>query len=890
MLQSKYLFLPFVWSLLYPVGPYEAMNSSIPPIAYSLREQYRISMSPHKYPIFSPSRGQTKGPFPSRYPSELSFTAMQRTAQEEVGEPVGPIKTRIQYEAQDSIVFDIQQKIVHLYGVGDIGHEDKKLEAENIALDWSTNSITAAGKQNEVGEVEKKIVFTQGDMQYIADEIRYNFDSKRGTARKLLTKQEEAIIQCDKAKVDTEDTYYTDRIKYTTCNLVKPHYYIKASKVKFIQDKQVASGPFQVYFDDVPTPLGFFYGLFFIPRPKISGILPPKLGEDPRRGFFLKGGGYYFYFNDYIDLALRGTLYSKGSSSFSAQSNYKKRYGYAGELSYAREINTTPDEQALQQDKDKRWRFQWKHNTEHSRVSSLAADVDIQSQSSKKNNTQLGDETLNATTNSQIQYTNSLVGLPYMLRTSLAHSKNLQTKVTDLTLPQISLSTSPIYPFRRKVGSTKRWYTDIYFKHSFEFKNHLSNVINRDTLEISRQNLPRLFKEGRYGAKHELPLETNIKICRYFNLKPSLQYQERWYFKRLDYQYDAVQDTIIADTTTGFKRVWNYSLGASLQTTLYGTHFFSPDAAIQAIRHQLEPAVGFTYTPDFSKERYGYWQKVKTKQGEKLMSRFDNFVYGTPKNRASAIMDIKVGNTLEMKVRNTADPARRAKKVPILEAFNLSTSYDFLADSFKLSDIKLEARTRVLDSLVSIEYETIFDPYIYEQQKKVEKFAWHYGQGLGHIKRSSLKVSTSLKPPGDSSKPGADELSSAKQPHEPLPIDSTQYVDFNIPWSLNLTYHRNYTYQIELDKKEVSKQLSFDGDVSLTEKWKISFGSTYDIDQKELIGHVTKLGIYRDLHCWQMNFDWRPLGQSQSYEFSIGLKAPMLQDIKYDRSNEYEKF
>lgn len=896
MLQSKYLFLPFIfiWSLLHPVGPYKAINRRIPPSVYSLKQHYEISISPHKYSILSPPRGQTKGPFALNYPNELSFIAMQRTAQEEAAGPAGPIKTMIQYKAKDSIVFDIQQKTVHLYGVDNISYEDRKLEAENIAFDWSTNSITATGKQNEAGEIEKKPVFTQGAVQYIAEEIRYNFDSERGTARKLLTKQDEAIIQCDKAKVDTEDTYYTDRIKYTTCNLVKPHYYIKARKVKFVQDRKVASGPFQFYFDDVPTPLGFFYGLFFIPRPKVSGVLPPRLGEKPGEGFFLRDGGYYFYFNDYIDLALRGTLYSKGSSSFRAESNYKKRYGYTGGLSYEKTINTTPDELALQEAKDKSWRFQWRHNTENNRISSLAAEVDIQSQSFRKNNTLPGNENPNATTNSRIRYTHNLVGLPYTLNTSLAHSKNFQTKVTELTLPQIILSTSHIYPFRGKGGAAGGWYTDIYFKHSFEFQNHLSNVIDKDTLEISRQNWPRLLKEGRYGAKHTLPLETNIKIFRYFNLKPSVQYQERWYFKSLDYKYVAAQDTTIADTITGFKRVWDYSLGTNLQTTLYGTHFFSPDAAIQAIRHQLEPSVGFTYTPDFSKERYGYWQKVQTKQGEELKARFDGFIYGAPEKQASAVMKLKVDNTLEMKVRNITDSAGRPKKVPILEALNLSTSYDFLADSFKLSDIELGARTRVLDSLVSIEYSTTFDPYIYKQKERVEEFAWHHGQGLGHVKRSSLKISTSLKPPGGSSESDADELSQAKpgaqQTREPFPVDTTQYVDFNVPWRLNLTYHWNYTYQIKLDKKAISKLLSFDGDISLTRKWKIAFSSTYDIDKKELVGNATKLSIYRDLHCWQMNFDWYPLGQNQSYEFSIGLKAPMLQDLKYDRSNEYVKF
>lgn len=267
MLQIKYLLLPFfIWSLLQPVGPYKTTHRNSP--ASSRLLQHEISISPYNYLRIAPVSPPSKGSFLPPYPHALSFLNMQHTAEEETEEPVGPIKNMVQYEAKDSVIFDIQQKTSHLYGASDIVYEDMKLEADHIALDWSSNTILATGKQNEAGEIERKPIFTQGNIPYIAEEIRYNFDSKRGTARKLFTKQEEAIIQCDKAKMDTEDTYYTDRIKYTTCNLVKPHYYIKARKVKFVRDEYVAAGPFQFYFDDVPTPLGFFYGLFFIPDRK----------------------------------------------------------------------------------------------------------------------------------------------------------------------------------------------------------------------------------------------------------------------------------------------------------------------------------------------------------------------------------------------------------------------------------------------------------------------------------------------------------------------------------------------------------------------------------------------------------------------------------------------
>ena len=895
MLATKYLFIPFLYSIVNSSPPYKTIDNSalfeLPPLEQLYGGNISLYLPKYRNPF--QRKYAKRRPLPHQHPHKLSFLDMQRkTAQDTASEPAGPIETLIQYKAQDSIVFDVQQKLFHLHGAGDIGYKDMKLTAEHLAFDWANNTLIATGRYNDVGKIVMKPVFKQGATSYIAEEIRYNFDSQRGVARKLVTKQDEAIIQCDKAKMDTEDTYYGDRIIYTTCNLHKPHYYIQARRVKFIQEKQVASGPFQFYFDDVPTPLGFFYGLFFLPKPKVSGTILPKFGETPQRGFFLREGGYYFYFNDYIDLALKGALYSKGPWSFKAESRYKKRYGYTGGIYYYRENDALIGEKILRKGKNITWHFKWQHHTAYNRISSFHAEVDIQGRP-----TGIPDNTdLQATTTSKIRYTNSLVGLPYTLSTSLAHSQNFQTKVTELVLPQLVLATSRIYLFRSRNETKKQWYEDISINHKFEFQNHLTNVINQDTLDISRLNIPKILQEAKYGVKHTVPLETNLKLFNYFNFSPFIQYTERWYWKRLDYKDDKSRDTIIADTIPRFSRVWEYSSGAQLNTTLYGTHFFSDNAWIKGMRHQLNPTIKFTYTPDFSGEKYGYWQQVSTRWGVEKKNRFDNFIYGAPLNRASAVLALEVDNALEIKVKNLRDAAEKPHKVPILESLNLSTSYDFKADSFKLNDINLKVRTRVIDSLISIEYDTTFDPYIYEscdpthyqgkRKKRVEEFTWHHGQGLGHIKCSSLKISTTLKSPSSKQKDLAQE-SANKQIAQSLSFDSTQYVALSIPWGLRLTYTQIYSYQIEFDKKDIKRQLSFAGELGLTKKWSIIFSSIYDLDKKKLIGNATQIGIDRDMHCWQIKFLWCPLGERTSYEFSIGLKAPMLQDVKYERIGEH---
>jgi hypothetical protein len=354
-----------------------------------------------------------------------------------------------------------------------------------------------------------------------------------------------------------------------------------------------------------------------------------------------------------------------------------------------------------------------------------------------------------------------------------------------------------------------------------------------------------------------------------------------------------MQDSVSATTVKGFKRVWDYKFDVNLQTTLYAIHVLGSDWLIQAFRHQLVPSISFSYTPDFAQEKFGYWQKIPTAKGEESFNRFDQFVYGSPQSNAKAVLNFKIDNTLEIKVKNMEDPDGKPRKIPILEALILESDYDFLKKSFKLNDLKLTARTRFIDSLISVEYNVSLDPYYYQDKKRMHEFAWQHGQGMGYVKTSSLKIGTRLKSSHTNSGALQDpnkNLSESDPKAYPILGDSTHYVDFNIPWQLNLTFERVYENDIEQDKKTFNRNLSFKGDINITKKWKIGLNGTYDIDNKKFVGSATELTISRDLHCWQMNFDWRPFGEIQSYEFSIGLKASMFQDIKYPRSNQYKKF
>ncbi|MEM9417212.1 MAG: putative LPS assembly protein LptD [Bacteroidota bacterium] len=823
--------------------------------------------------------------------------------------PAGAIQSIIQYEAEDSIFFDVKHKTIHLHGAGIIEHDTIRLEAEEVFLDWNSHTIEACSKKNEAGEIEKKVVFNRDGIEYMAESLRYNFDSQRAMASKLFYKQDDGILRANKIKKDTEDIFYGDQAYYTTCNHVKPHFYIAARQLKLKQDDKVVSGPFTFYFDDVPIlPLGFVSGIFYFPQK--SGFILPKYGGESEKGFCLQDGGYYFRFNDYVDLTLQGDIYSKGFIRFTAQSQYKQRYQYSGGLSYNR--NTYVGEELAENNKN--WCFKWKHRTENRRTSSLTADVDLQSPSFRSSFSP-SRRSLQAKLSSSVQYTNNLVGLPYTLYTSLRHTKDFMEQGIDTaTLPSIFLPSEKIYPFRKKGGFGGSWYSDIYLQHKVEFENRLSTRVQHDTLDsddalsfFSPKDWAQIFKNKQYGVQQTVPLTTNIKLFNYLNLTPTLWWQWRSYGERINYKYQADSKELEEEKEPGFYQVFNYGFDAQLTTTLYGTHFFSRHALVQAIRHQIEPVITFTYTPDFSDSDY-YWQKME--DGTKH-NRFRDAIYSDYRlrDRARAEVGINLNNRLAMKVKSNEEGGESKKKVPILEGFNWSTSYDFLAEDKDvedraLKDIRLDAWTSLFDNLFNIRFNSTFDPYIYEKNdsdsmaERTNEFAWNHGQGIGLIKHATLSINTTFGTPGDRytsswkeeeefEEEELDEEQGMEAKQKRMREQPGEYVDFKIPWRLDLNYVWDYSYYPRYEADDITKSLSFNGYLNLTEKWELTFSSAYDITKREFLKSNTDIGIRRDLHCWEMEFSWHPLGAEQRYEFTIGIKSDLLQNVQYNRARDY---
>jgi LptD protein len=901
--QPTYVLTCLIWLLCCPVSTAHTASTRIPTglVIAKLQDSTTTDHLPQHRVTSSEAADalQTSNTAPDAPTSPALASSESDSATQDPGAiaPESPIQSIIQYDAKDAIIFDVKRQTIHLYGAGIIEHGTIKLEAEEVSLDWINHTIAALSTKNEAGEIGKKAVFTKDGVEYFAESIRYNFQSQRATANKLFTKQDDGILRANRLKKDRETTFYADRATYTTCDLAHPHFHVDVRKLKITQDDRVVSGPFNFYFDGVPTLLGLPFGIFYLPRE--SGIIPPKYGGESKKGFCLQDGGYYIKFSDYANLALQGSIYSKGATEFTAASNYKKRYRYVGSLHFERQVDVSTQE--IKKPKEKSWRFQWKHDTENNRRSSWHAQIDLAGTNARKDSLKIED--YKTKKDSSIRYTNHLVGfpLPYTL-TSSVRLHTVHNGEADASLPEVLLNTENMYPFRKRGIAGTSWPSNIYLQHKLEFHNKLSNSVDHTLDFLEPKAWPALWKSRNQGVQNTVLLQTNIKILNYLNLAPKITYREQWYWEKIDYKYDA-KGALQEDKVPGFVRVYDYNVGATLKTNLYGTHIFGHNAAVQAIRHQFRPELAFTYTPDFSGPEYGYWQ---TMEGGQKLNRFKGAVYPSPGKNETAVLAVSLNNRLDMKVKSSKDAKTGTKKVPILESCDWSTSYDFLADQYALSDIKFKAQTRLLDQMFNINFESSFDPYFYKSTKNLDsptkqkfvrsnELAWNHGKGLGHMNNAMLSIGAKLGTTSKKSTVDLDEDSKlqnalgAQATPKHLQEDAEQYKAFSIPWELGLNYHWNYTRPTPEDDAKKKNSLGFEWCMDLTEKWKVTFKSTYDLTNSEFVGNATNIVIHRDLHCWEMDFQWNPLGDQQKYKFSVGLKAPLLKDLKYSRDREYDK-
>ena len=849
----------------------------------------------------------------------------------------GDIETTINYNAKDSMYYDLKNRKIYMYKEAHIDYGDIELDADQTIVDWNERTIKADYSTDSLGKKVGKPVFTQEGKVYETDDILYNFKTKRAIIKGVVTEQDGAYMHGEDVKMNEQKELFIKGAKYTTCNLGDPHFFIESDKLKVIPGNKVVSGPFNLKFREIPTPLWFPFGMFPQPRKKATGIVFPSYGEEKQRGFFLRDGGYYFAFSDYMDLRLTGDIYSRGGHALEANTNYKKRYAFSGSLNFSYNKNVTSNaEDPTENNVSNDFWLRWNHRPETRGNSSFGASVSLGTQSYNSNNNLVNQDfsrSINSQFASNVSYSQRFQNIPFNLNANLRHSQNIQTGIVNMTLPDFSMNMNRIYPLKKVITNQKNPLAKISFSHNFVAKNELTNapqrglsgvnvtnedISNQDTIDFNPSNFDRLMERAKISGKHSIPLSTSFNLFNYLTVSPSINYTDLWFTKELDFSYDEEAQGVRIDTVQGFSRTGFWSSSASVNTRFYGTVIFpGKDKKIQAIRHVITPSVSFSYNPDFS-ESSGVYKEIQVDSlgNTRRFSRYEGFTYGNSiPSGESRTISFSLQNNLEMKVRDDKDSTQEFKKVKIFDNLSINSGYNLAADSFKLSNINWNTRTSFFDNKIGVNLSGQFDPYVYQlisestnpatgkrsvQQRRLDRYAWNNGQGLGNLRTLSTSISASfssnkgkgkdkeVNDQGQSVPDGIDESQyGTEEEKEYIRQNPEEYVDFDVPWTFRIQYSisRNQT---GFQDPQIIQSMQFSGTVALTEKTQVTYNSGFDFVNKEFT--TTRIGIARDLHCWSLNFSWVPFGRYQSFSLVIRPNSSILQDLKLEKRRNFYDF
>ena len=808
-------------------------------------------------------------------------------------------------KASDSLYYDLRNKMVYIYEQGDVSYGDMNLKADFMNINLDNKNIYAYGKADTVdgAPVMTRPVFTQGTTTLNMDTITYNIESQRAKIKSIATQQGDGWLVGTSVKKMEDNTINIEGGMYTTCDQTDhPHFYLAMTKAKVIPGKKAITGPAYLVMEDVPIYfLGVPEGFFPLNTGPKSGILMPTYGEEATRGFYIRGLGYYFTLSEHMDLALTGGIYTLGSWEANVRSRYIKRYKYSGNLNFDFSSVKSGDKGDADYIKQNTFKLQWTHSQDAKANpgSTFSASVNLASSGYSKYSANTLNDMLSTQTNSSISYSKNWAGTPFSLSMNMAVSQNSQTKAISVTLPTVSFNVSRFYPFKRAVKIGKdRWYEKI----SMSYSGKLTNSVSATESDIfSRQTLDNM----RNGVQHTIPVQASFNVFNYINITPSFNYNERWYFKKVDRQWNPETNTAEElDPQYGFYRLYDYTTALSFSTTLYGMWQVREkykNFKLQAIRHTFSPSISFSYAPDFSNQKYGYFKTVQSDSTGRttVYSPFADNAYGTPSQGRSMAMSFSLSQSLEAKVLSKRD-STGIKKISLIDDFSISGSYNFLADSMKLSNISLSLRS-TFSGKIGINLRATLDPYeVSPEGIRYNKLTWRRGN-LGRIINTGWSFGYSFKSRDNTKQPAINDINSVPpeymnpfyDPYGTMdPVLRRQYManayyDFSLPWNIGFNYAVNYSVSYVNNgttgiRRNITQTIGFNGSITFSPKMAATFSGGYDIATNKLT--TSSISITRDLHCWQMSFSWIPFGYYKSWSFHIGVKAASLQDLKYDKS------
>ncbi|MDR2139185.1 MAG: LPS-assembly protein LptD [Tannerella sp.] len=845
----------------------------------------------------------------------------------------GMLEAPVVYQAGDSIVMTSDNK-VYLYGQGDVKYQQIQLQSEIIEMNVDSSVVYATYAVDSTGAEFGYPLFVDGEQQIEAKTMRYGFKSRKAYAREVLTQQGEGFLIAGQTKKMPDNAMNMLDGKYTTCDdHDHPHFYIRMTRAKAHPGKNIVTGPAYLVIEDVPLYLlGLPFAFFPFTSTYSSGIIMPTYGDEMRQGFFLRDGGYYFALSDYVDLSVTGEIYTKGSWGLSARSTYRKRYKYSGNFNASYQVTKWGDKGMDDYSLSKAFKVNWTH-TQDAKANpyrTFSANVNFSTSQYDHNNIRQ-QASLDATQNnkgSSVSISQRFPDNPLSLSATMNINQRSQDSSLSVTLPDVTLTMSRIYPLKRKnaVGQD-RWYEKI----SMSYSGYLRNSLTAKENEFFGKSL---VKDWKNAMQHTIPISATYTAFGYLNISPSVQYQERWYTNRIHQAYDTTLHRLApTDTSYGFYRVYNYNASLSASTTLYGMYEFWPVFRkwIRTVRHRMEPSVSFSATPDFGDPRYGYhlpytYTDAQGRPVEGVYSPYQHQLFGVPGRGKQGNISFGLENNIEAKVASKRDSSGLAK-ISLIDNLSLRMSYNLAADSFQWSDLSAGIRLKLSKSY-TLNLSGAFDTYTYAYDettgavRRVNLPRWKAGKGIGRLRGTSSSFSYTFnnatftqwfgsKDGREGSEPDADrpeeeeDESNAAGPEAPAAgtrlrqekktqtgeYDDDGYYNANVPWSLSFSYNLGMAYgafnpkKLEYDYR-FTHALSFNGNIQPTKYWRITFNASYDFEMKK-ISYMT-CNVSRDLHCFQMSASIIPVGYRKSYSFSIAVNSSLLKDLKYRQSSSFQ--
>ena len=837
-----------------------------------------------------------------------------------------PLDAPVIYEASDSIVFT-KEGYAHLYGEGKVNYQNIELTSAVITMNMDSSTVYATGVTDTAGVETGSPIFKDGETPYESKIMRYNFKTKKGFINSIVTQQGEGYVTSEEGKKGANDEIYMRHGKYTTCdNHEHPHFYLKLSMAKVRPKKNVVFGPAQLVVEDVPLPIAVPFGFFPFNSSYSSGFIMPTYGDEMNRGFYLRDGGYYFAISDQMDLKVLGEIFTKGSWGLSAASNYNKRYKFSGSFNASYLVTKTGEKNMPDYSVSKDFRIQWSHrqDAKANPNSSFSASVNFATSSYDRSslsslyNPQQYSQNTKA---SSVSYSRNFPEIGLNISGAFNITQNTRDSSLSMTLPDVNISLNRIYPFKRKKSAgDERWYEKI----SLQYTGSITNSIS------TKDNL--LFKtpltQWENGMQHKIPVSATFNLFKYINIVPSFNYTECWYLRKVKQSYDASptsRDHVKRDTINGFNRLYDYNLSLQMNTKLYGMYkpLFMKSKELQ-IRHVFTPTVSYTYTPDFGKSRYGYYDTYTytDEDGEVRTveySPYEGAVYGYPGKNMSQNISFSIDNNIEMKMKSDKDTTGY-KKISLIDQLGASLSYDVA--NKKWSDLSMNLRLKLTKSY-TFNMNASFATYAYQFDENGnvvvgDRTEWSYGrfgrfQGYSGSFSYTLNNDTFKKLFGKKEEDEKNKDNKGKEENEDeeteeeteeqnnnsnmrktekASVDSDGYLAFKLPWSVSLSY----SYSIREDRSKdiniktmrypysLTHSLNVSGNFKIGSRWNMTYSTGYDFTSKEM--SMTTLNITRDLHCFNMSCGL-VFGPFTSYNFSIRANSSMLTDaLKWDqRSN-----